>query len=86
MRSRLDLCLAATAVVLLASGCSRRPSASEAKAFLDQAEAKLFSLSEEASRAAWIQATYIIDDSEMVAARANQRNHDREFDDSQADR
>jgi peptidyl-dipeptidase A len=73
MRRCLYIFSAATLVFALTTGCSRRPGAAEAKAFLDQAEAKLFSLSEEAGRAAWIQATYITDDSEMIAARANQR-------------
>ena len=59
--------------ILFAVGCSRKPSVDEAKTFLDQAEAKLLSLSEEAGRAAWVQATYITDDTEMLAARANQR-------------
>ncbi len=44
--------------------------------FLDQAEAKLLTLSDEASRAAWVQATYITDDTETLAARANQRQID----------
>jgi peptidyl-dipeptidase A len=71
---RRRLCLFLGAAALAASlGCARKPDAKEAKTFLDAAEAKLFKLSEEAGRAAWIQATYITDDSEVVAARANQR-------------
>ncbi len=70
---RIFLSFLGTTVLFLAAGCSRRPNAEEAKAFLDQAEAKLLSLGEEAGRAAWVQATYITDDTEMLAARANQR-------------
>ncbi len=63
------------AMMMLAAavGCSRKPSVEEARTFLDQAEDQLFRLSEEAGRAAWVQATYITDDTEMLAARANQR-------------
>jgi peptidyl-dipeptidase A len=61
---------------LAAAACSRRPTAEEAKAFLDGAEARLLSLSEEAGRAAWVQATYITDDTEILSARANQRQID----------
>ena len=63
----------AAAVLVAAAGCARKPPVAEAKAFLDAAEAKLLTLSEEAGRAAWVQATYITDDTEMLAARANQR-------------
>ncbi len=66
-------------VVLLlvsAAACSRRPTVDEAKTFLDGAEAKLLTLSDEAGRAAWVQATYITDDTEAIAARANQRQID----------
>jgi peptidyl-dipeptidase A len=58
---------------MAAVGCSRKPSVEEARTFLDRAEEQLFRLSEEAGRAAWVQATYITDDTEMLAARANQR-------------
>ncbi len=60
----------------LATGCSRRPTVEEARIFLDGAEAKLFSLSEEAGRADWVQSTYITDDTDQIAALANQRQSD----------
>ena len=63
----------AAAVLAAAAGCARKPPVEEAKAFLDAAEAKLLKLSEEAGRAAWVQSTYITDDTEVLAARANQR-------------
>ncbi len=74
-RVRTVVCLAAVLGALLTSAaCSRRqPTAEEAKAFLERAEAKLFTLSEEAGRAGWVQNTYITGDTEMLAARANQR-------------
>mgnify|MGYP000318422015 CR=1 FL=1 len=69
-RFRVALIFVAAAAIM---GCGRRPSVEEARAFLDQAEAKLMALSEEASRAAWVQSTYITDDTEILAAKANQR-------------
>lgn len=51
----------------------KAPTVAEAKAFIEQAEAKLMELFIEASRAGWIQATYITDDTEILAAKANER-------------
>ena len=50
------------------------PTVDEAKKFLDTAEKRLFDLSLEANQTAWIQSTYITDDTEAVEARANERN------------
>src|SRR5579863_10097383 len=50
------------------------PTVAEAKQFLDTAEKRLFDLSLESNQAEWIQSTYITDDTEAVAARANERN------------
>jgi peptidyl-dipeptidase A len=50
------------------------PTVAEAKTFLDNAEKKLFNLALDASQASWVQSTYITDDSEAVAARANERS------------
>ena len=51
----------------------KAPTAAEAKAFVDEAEARLLALSVEASRAGWVQSTYITDDTEALAAKANER-------------
>ena len=64
---------AALGLLLAAAACQRRPAVSDAKAFLDAAEARLLALSTEAGRAAWVQATYITPDTEILAALANQR-------------
>jgi len=48
------------------------PTVDEAQAFMDAAEAKLLTLSVEASRADWVQATYITDDTEILAAKADE--------------
>jgi len=49
------------------------PTDAQAKAFLDEAEKKLLALSVDASRAAWVHATYITDDTELLAAQANEK-------------
>ena len=56
-----------------ASSGGKAPTASEAKAFLDEAEAKLLALATDAGRAGWVQSTYITDDTEILAAQANER-------------
>ncbi len=47
--------------------------AAGAKAFLDGAEKKLLALSTDAGRASWVQSTFITDDTEILAAQANER-------------
>src|ERR1700692_3341925 len=46
----------------------------EAKAFLEEAEARLMALATDAGRAAWVQSTHITDDTEILAAQANERS------------
>src|SRR5688572_4055160 len=46
------------------------PTAEEARAFLDRTEARLLELGIAAERAAWVQATYITDDTELISAEA----------------
>ena len=50
------------------------PTVQEARKFLADADKKLFDLSLEANQASWVQSTYITDDSEAVAAKANERS------------
>ena len=69
---------AAVAGALLVSSTAaaapdKAPTVAEAKAFVEEAEAKLMELWIEASRAGWVQATYITDDTEILAAKANER-------------
>src|SRR5688572_33088498 len=52
---------------------AKAPTVAEAKAFVEEAEARLLELFEEAGRAGWVQATYITDDTEILAAKANER-------------
>jgi peptidyl-dipeptidase A len=44
----------------------------QARLFLDDAEARLFELGVKASRASWVQANFITEDTEQIAADANQ--------------
>ncbi|MCS7043377.1 MAG: M2 family metallopeptidase [Bryobacteraceae bacterium] len=61
------------AMLLAASACRRGPTVEEARQFLDRAEADLLELANEASRASWVQSTYITLDTEALAAKANER-------------
>src|SRR5256885_17038554 len=49
------------------------PTEEEAKAFLDDAEKRLFDISVKASRASWVQENFITDDTEQIAADANEQ-------------
>jgi len=68
--------VASIALFAFLYGCASRPTAEDARKFLEQAEARLLELSEESGRAAWVQSTYITEDTEILAARANQRYMD----------
>ncbi len=56
-----------------ARAISDEPTRAEAIAFVDSAEAVLFDLGVKAGRAAWVQATYITPDTEILAAEANEK-------------
>lgn len=56
------------------AAASRPATAADAKRFLDDAEAKLLALANEASRAAWVHSTYITEDTETLAALASERS------------
>ena len=55
--------------LLTAMGADKKPTVTDAKAFLDAAESKLLVLSVESSRADWVNKTYITDDTETLAAK-----------------
>ncbi|MGB9609680.1 MAG: M2 family metallopeptidase [Bryobacteraceae bacterium] len=61
------------ALLMAAASCRRGPTVEEARRFLDRAEADLLELANEASRASWVQSTYITLDTEALAAKANER-------------
>jgi peptidyl-dipeptidase A len=58
----------------LLTSCSQAPSVDEAKSFLDTAEKKFDEIGIESARAAWVQANFITDDTEALAAAAAQRS------------
>jgi len=67
--------LAASLLLLGTIACTRpsTPTVDEARKFLDDANAQLLKLASDAQQAAWVQATYITDDTEAVSARANEK-------------
>src|SRR5438067_12431288 len=48
------------------------PTAAQARAFVEEAEARLLDLSNRQSRADWVSQTFITDDTEKISAEANQ--------------
>jgi peptidyl-dipeptidase A len=60
-------------LALAIAGCGTKPSAEEARQFVEKAEAELLELSNQAGRAQWIQSTYITEDTEAVAALLNEK-------------
>ena len=50
-----------------------KPSIADVREWLEKAEKRLLDVSVESGHADWIAATYIIDDSEILSAQANQR-------------
>jgi peptidyl-dipeptidase A len=54
-------------------GPGKPPTVEEARAFLESAEKRLLSLSVDASRASWVQSTYITEDTEILAAQSNEK-------------
>ncbi|HZP48865.1 MAG TPA: M2 family metallopeptidase [Vicinamibacterales bacterium] len=71
----LFIALVCAGLIACASRASA-PSASDAKAFLDGVSATTLKLGIDASRAAWVQQTFITDDTELLAAQANQASND----------
>jgi peptidyl-dipeptidase A len=63
--------LAAASVTVIAA--APRATVAEAVKFVDEAEARLKALAEEAARAEWVKNTHITEDTEILAAQANQR-------------
>jgi len=65
---------AAALLAVLLAGADRKATPEEAKKFIDDAEQKLLALNVDSSRADWIKDTYITDDTEIVAAKLDERS------------
>jgi peptidyl-dipeptidase A len=65
--------LFAIAVVSVTAPAQPAPTVAEAQAFMNKVEADLLDLSTVAGRADWIKATYITEDTETLAAQADER-------------
>ncbi|MET0556406.1 MAG: M2 family metallopeptidase, partial [Vicinamibacteria bacterium] len=59
--------------IALGATPARAQTAAEAKAFVEDADARLLKAAIEASRADWVKSTFITDDTEYLAGVANQR-------------
>jgi peptidyl-dipeptidase A len=59
--------------VAVLSAAQNAPSVADAKKFLDEAESRLFALSNESGRASWVQSNFITDDTEALSALASER-------------
>ena len=55
------------------SSVKQAPTLADAESFMNNAEAKMLELSVYAARADWVKATYITDDTEILAAQADER-------------
>ncbi len=60
-------------VLLMPVAFSAPPTVPEARAFLDKAEARLLVLGVNSSRADWVKSTFITDDTEILAAQADEK-------------
>ena len=63
----------AMAASMMLAGCGKRGESSSAKAFIEDAENKLLTLAVDSSRADWVRSTFITDDTEILAAKADER-------------
>lgn len=71
MKFRIACC--AAGLVALLAGADRKATPEEARKFINDAEQKLLVLGIDAQRADWIKSTYITDDTELVAAKLDER-------------
>jgi peptidyl-dipeptidase A len=61
------------AASLAAPGADRPPTVAEAKAFIEAAESKLLGMSIDSGRADWVKNNFITDDTEILAAKADEK-------------
>ncbi len=70
------------ACALLSSCGPKKPTADDARQFIDGLEPKLMALNIDAGRADWVKATYITGDTEEISAKQDQRAIDAQVDDA----
>ena len=73
MMKKLSMVLVLSGLACFAQSAPKPPTVAEARAFLDKAEVQLLALNTESGRADWVKSTFITDDTETLAAAANQR-------------
>src|SRR5688500_15308385 len=78
MLKTIASCLAVAALMATAAPAatttpSQPPTAAEAKAFVEAAEKTLLELWIDRDRAQWVQSTHITSDTELLAAKANEK-------------
>ncbi len=66
-------CLTLVLATVAAVSAQKPPTVAEAEQFMKKAEARLLELGTEAGRADWIYATYIMQDAEILASQADER-------------
>lgn len=71
MKIRVACCAVLAGTLLLGAG--RKPTAEDARKFINDVEQKLNILGVDAARADWIKSTYITDDTEAIAAKLDER-------------
>jgi len=71
MKFRVACCAAVLSALL--AGADRKATPEDARKFIDDAEQKLLVLGVDAQRADWIKSTYITDDTELIAAKLDER-------------
>jgi peptidyl-dipeptidase A len=69
----MKVCVWIALLCSVVSAADKKPTVADAKDFLYTAEAKLLALSVDAGRADWVKDTFITDDTETLAAKANER-------------
>ena len=72
MKIRAASCVA-LACTALAFAADPKPTPEEARKFIDDVEQKLLVLGVDSSRADWIKSTYITDDTELIAAKLDEK-------------
>src|SRR5438067_1380016 len=69
----MKACVCIGLMCSIVSAADKKPTVADARDFLYTAESKLLALSVDSGRADWVKNTYITDDTEILAAKANEK-------------